>query len=114
MKWQSFGSFDRRAVRSRRITWAEREELHAAALDCRAGAKRTSRIDVSLGVAVVAGIGIDQDPPRSAFLSVQDLEATEIAAVAGQHDLVAHRNSQLVERGEIVGPRVVGIDDLSG
>ena len=36
----------------------------------------------------------------------------KLPAVAGQHDLVADRDPQLLERREVLGPGIVRIDDL--
>jgi hypothetical protein len=87
--------------------------LHAPALDRRAGPVRAAGIDVPLGVAVVARVGVDQDPLRPSFLGVADLQASEKLAVACQDDLVPDLDAHLFEGVEILGPRVVGVNHLA-
>ncbi len=113
VNWEPVGILDRRPARGRGIARSQREELHAASLDRRARTERPGGIDVALGVAVVARIGIDQDPAGSMLLGIEDLEPAEVAAIASQDDLVLHRDAQLLERREIFGARVIGINDLT-
>src|SRR5208337_4627482 len=81
VNWKPVGILDRRPARGRGIARSVREELDAASLDRRAGTERPGGIDVALGVAVVARIGIDQDPAGSMLLGIENLEPAEIAAI---------------------------------
>ena len=112
-KREPFGPFDRRGARRGRVARSEREELDAPALNRRAGAVGAVRIGVPLGVAVVGGVGIDQDSRCPSLLGIAHLEAAKQLAVACQDDLVLDVDPQPLQRREVLRPAVVGVHDLA-
>ena len=71
------------------------EELDGAALDGGFGTVGAVGIDVAAEVAVVGGVGVDEDAFGAVLLGDVDLDAAEIAAVADEDDLVFDADAEL-------------------
>ena len=71
-------------------------------------------IHVAAVVAVVGGIGVDEDAGGSILLGDVDLDAAEIAAVADENDFAFEVDAEVFELLEIFGAAVVGVDDFAG
>jgi hypothetical protein len=96
------------------VASVERKELHAAALHAGGWAVGAARVHVAADVAVVSGVGVDDDADRTALLREIDLDAAEVAAVAGDDDLALYTDAEpgkLIEVGERA---VVGVDGVGG
>src|SRR5262249_17374425 len=110
---KSLRTLDGRTERRGRIARSVREELHASPLDRRFGPESPVRISVSLGIAVIAGIGEDQDTFGPALLGLVDLQTAEDLAVSDQEDLVLSVDTKLSGRGIVAGAAVIHVDYLA-
>ena len=90
------------------------QELDGAALDGGVGAVGALGIDVAAEVAVVGGVGVDEDAFGAVLLGDVDLDAAEVAAVADEDDLAFDADAQLGEFFEVGEFAVVGVDDFGG
>ena len=88
--------------------------LDRAALDGVGGAEGAVGVDRALDEAVVLRIGVDDHADGAVLLGEVRLDAAEVLAVADEHDLAVHVDAELVERGEVLGAAVVGVDDRRG
>ena len=77
------------------------EELHGAALDGGVGAEGTLGVDVAAEVAVVGGVGVDENAFGSALLGDVGLDTAEVGSVADDDDLVFDADAELVELVEV-------------
>ena len=89
-------------------------ELHRTALHAGIRAPRAAGIFVALEVAIVRGIGINDDSRSSTLLRQVDLDPAEVHAVASQHDFSGNADVHVVELFEILRPPVIGIDNTGG
>ena len=64
-------------------------------------------------VAIVGGIGVDEDSLGAELLREVDLHATEVSAVADEDDLVFDADAEFGEFFEVVEIAVVGEDDFA-
>ena len=90
------------------------EILNRAALDAAFGAIGAVGIDISLVVAVVGGIGVDDDSGGTVLLRDVGFDAAEIFSVADDDDFAFDADVLGGELGEIFRRAVVGVDDLGG
>ena len=90
------------------------EELHGAALDGGGRAPGAVGVDVAAEVAVVGGVGVDEDAFGSVLLGDVDLDAAEVASVADEDDLVLDADAEFGELLEVGERAVVGVDDGAG
>ena len=90
------------------------EELDGAALDGGLGAVGAVGVHVAAEVAVVGGVGVDEDAVGAVLLGDVDLDAAEVAAVADEDDLVLDADAEVGEFLEVGEGAVVGVDDLGG
>ena len=67
-----------------------------------------------LDVAVVGGVGVDEDAFGAVLLGDVDLDAAEVAAVADEDDLAFDADAEVGELLEVGQGAVVGVDDLGG
>jgi hypothetical protein len=70
------------------IAGVDGQELHGAALDGGGGAVGALGIGIAAEVAVVGGVGVDEDALRSILLGDIDLVAAKVLPVADEDDLV--------------------------
>ena len=96
------------------VAGVDGEELDGAALDGGVGAVGTFGVDVAAEVAVVGGVGVDEDAFGSVLLGDVGLDAAEVAAVADEDDLVFDADAEFGELLEVGEGAVVGVDDLGG
>ncbi len=88
------------------------EELHGAALDRGIGTPRALGVLVSVCVAVVDGVGVNQDAERTGELRVVDLDPAIVAAVTDEDNLALDIDAELLEPLEVRGRAVVRVDDI--
>ena len=96
------------------VAGVEREELDGAALHGGGGAVGAAGVDVAADVAVVGGVGVDEDAVGAVLLRDVDLDAAEVAAVADDDDLVFDADAEFGELLEVGEGAVVGVDDVGG
>ena len=96
------------------IAGIDGQELHGAALHGGVGAVGALGIHVALEVAVVGGVGVDEDALGSVLLGDVDLDAAIVAAVADEDDLVLDADAEGGELLEVGEAAVVGVDDARG
>ena len=87
--------------------------MDAAALERRTRAKRAFRVNIAAGIAVVSGVGVDQNTLRASFLGVANLQAAENLAVANQDDLILDVDAEFFERAVVFQSAVIGVDHLA-
>src|SRR5580704_17654607 len=75
------------------VSGIDREELDGAALDGGVGAPGTLGVDVAAEVAVVGGVGVDEDAGGSVLLGDVGLDAAKVFAVADDDDLVFYADA---------------------
>ncbi len=90
------------------------QELDGAALDGGVGTPGALGVDVAAEVAVVGGVGVDEDAFGSVLLGDVDLDAAEVFAVADDDDLAFDADAEFGELLEVGEGAVVGVDDLGG
>ncbi len=90
------------------------EELDGAALDGGVGTPGAFGVDVAAEVAVVGGVGVDEDAFGAVLLGDVGLDAAEVFAVADDDDLVFDADAEFGELLEVGEGAVVGVDDLGG
>ena len=90
------------------------EILNRAALDAALGAIGAVRIDISLVIAVVGRIGVDDDSGRTVLLGDVNFDAAEIFSVADDDDFSFDADVLGGKLSKIFGRAVVGVDDLGG
>ena len=83
------------------IAGVDGQELDGAALDGGVGTAGTLGIDVAAEVAVVGGVGVDEDAFGSVLLGDVDLDAAEVFAVADDDDLVFDADAEFGELLEV-------------
>ncbi len=83
------------------VSGIDGEELHGAALDGGVGTEGTLGIDVAAEVAVVCGVGVDEDAFGAALLGDVGLDAAEVGSVADDDDLVFDADAELGELVEV-------------
>ena len=88
--------------------------LHGATLYPGVGTPGAVRVFVTLKVAVIRRVGVNNDTSGSALLGQVDLNPAEVHAVTGQHDLPCDAHVHIVETLEIFGPPVIGINNIGG
>ncbi len=96
------------------VAGVDGEELDGAALDGGVGAPGALGVDVAAEVAVVGGVGVDEDAFGAVLLGDVGLDAAEVFAVADDDDLVFDADAELGELLEVGEGAVVGVDDLGG
>ncbi len=69
-------------------------------------------ISIAAVIAIVLGVGIDDNAGRAAFLGDKLFHAAKILSVADDHDLASDVDIHLLELVEIGGRAVVGVDDF--
>ncbi len=90
------------------------QELDGAALDAGGGTEGAFGIGVAAKVAVVGGVGVDEDALGSVLLRDVDLDAAEVGSVADEDDLVFDADAEAGEFFEVGEGAVVGVDDRGG
>ena len=70
------------------------------------------RVFVTLKVAIIRGVRVDEDAGGLMLLGEVDLDATKIHAIARQHDFACHADVQFVEFFEILWPPVIHINHI--
>ncbi len=101
---------NRSNTRRSRVAGIAKQVLHRAALDAGIGTPRPFGILVALEVAIVPGIGVDDDPGRAVLRCQKRLHPAKVLAIADDDDLALHVDSQLLQLLEVVGPTVVRIN----
>ena len=96
------------------IAGIDGEELDGAALDGGVGTPGALGVDVAAEVAVVGGVGVDEDAFGAVLLGDVGLDAAEVFAVADDDDLVFDADAEFGELLEVGEGAVVGVDDLGG
>ena len=96
------------------VAGVDGKELDGAALDGGSGTVGAFGIDVAAEVAVVGGVGVDEDAFGSVLLGDVDLDAAEVGAVADDDDLVFDADAHFGKPLEVGEGAVVGVDDLGG
>ncbi len=96
------------------VAGVDGEELDGAALDGGVGAAGALGVDVAAEVAVVGGVGVDEDAFGAVLLGDVDLDAAEVVAVADDDDLVFDADAEFGELLEVGEVAVVGVDDFGG
>src|ERR1700720_859955 len=86
---------------------AYRPPLHAAR-----GAPRTFWIGVSAVIAIVFGVGIDNDGGCASFLSNELFDAAEVLSVTDDYDFASHIDVHLLEFVKIRRRAVVCINNV--
>jgi len=116
-EWDTFvGGQIRRGSETGRggVTGILEEILNRSALDATFGAIGTVGIDVSLIIAIVGGIGVDDDSGSAVLLCDVGFDAAEIFSVADDDNLAFDADVLGGKLGEIFGRAVVGVDDFCG
>ncbi len=90
------------------------EKLDGAALDGGVGAPGALGVDVAAEVAVVGGVGVDEDAGGSVLLGDVGFDAAEVFAVADDDDLAFDADAEFGELLEVGEGAVVGVDDFGG
>ena len=88
--------------------------LHRAALHPGIRTPRAVGIFVTLEVAIVGRIGIDDDSGSSSLLRQVDLDSAEVHSVANQNDLSRNADVQVVQLLEIFRAPVIDVDSVGG
>jgi hypothetical protein len=88
--------------------------LHRAALHPGIRTPRAAGILVSLKVAIVGGIGVDDDSGSFPLLRQVDLDPAEVHSVANQHDFPGNTDVHVVELLEVLRTPVIDIDHIGG
>ncbi len=96
------------------IAGIDGKELDGAALDGGLGTPRTLGVHVAAEVAVVGGVGVDEDALGTVLLGDVGLDAAEVFAVADDDDLVFDADAEFGELLEVGESAVVGVDDFGG
>ena len=96
------------------VAGVDGKELDGATLDGGVGAPGAVGIDVAAEVAVVGGVGVDEDAFGSVVLGDVGLDAAEVFAVTDDDDLVFDADAEFGELLEVGEGAVVGVDDLGG
>ena len=101
-------------ARSERIAGIHGHVHHAAALHAVFRAERTVGIDLSLRVAVVLRVGIDQATHRAVLVRDLRLDAAPRAAIAHDDDRALHGNPTAIQLVVVCRYAVVRIDQRRG
>ena len=96
------------------IAGIDGQELHGAALDGGGGVVGAFGVGVAAEVAVVGGVGVDEDAFGSVLLGDVDLDAAEVGSVADEDDLAFDADAEAGELFEVGEGAVVGVDDRGG
>ena len=88
--------------------------LHRAALHAGVRAPRAVGIFVTLEVAIVGRIGIDDDAGSAPLLRQVHLHSAEVHAIAGKNDLPRNTDVHLFQLLEILGAPVIDIHRVGG
>ncbi len=88
--------------------------LHRAALHPGIRPPRATGIFVALKVAIVGGIGVDDDSGGSPLLRQVDFDPAEVHSVANQHDFPGNTDVHVVELLEVLRTPVIDIDHIGG
>ncbi len=104
----------RRDIRRGGVARILEHVLHRAALHPGIRAPRAVGIFVTLEVAVIRRIGIDDDAGCSSLLRQVDLDPAEIHSVANQNDLSRNADVHVLQLLEIFRAPVIDIDSVGG
>ena len=96
------------------VAGVDGKELDGTALNGGVGTPGTFGIDVAAEVAVVGGVGVDEDALGAVLLGDVGLDAAEVFAVADDDDLVFDADAEFGELLEVGEGAVVGVDDFGG
>ncbi len=96
------------------VAGVERKKLDRPALDGGVGAHGAAGVLVAADVAVVGGVGVDDDAGGAVLLGDVGLDTAEVAAVADEDDLAFDVDAEFGELLEVVEGAVVGVDGLGG
>ena len=98
----------------RRVSRTGRQELHRSPLDGRRRSHRAVRVDVSLHIAVVRRVAVNNDAPRPAQLGLFHLETAKHLAVTHDGDPPFDRQPQRLQPLEVLVRAVVHVHNLPG
>src|ERR1700716_4692573 len=96
------------------VAGVDGEELDGAALNGGVWTPRALGVDVAAEVAVVGGVGVDEDAFGAVVLGDVGLDAAEVFSVADDDDLFLDADAELGELLEVGEGAVVRVDDLGG
>ncbi len=96
------------------IAGIAKEVLHRSSLHGGVGPPRALGILVALEVAIIDGIGVDDDAGGSVLCRHEWLYAAEVLAIAHQDQLSFQVDAQLFQLLEIFRPAIIGVDNLGG
>src|SRR5262249_56369380 len=107
---QAAGVLRRPPSRGQRVAGVDRHIHHAAALRAVFVPVRAFRIDVSLVIAVLFRVGVDDAADRAVFVRDLRFDSSPARAVAGDDYLALHVDAHLRQLLVIGGPPLIYVD----
>ena len=101
-------------IRRGRVARILEQVLHRTALHRAIRSPGTVRVFVTLKVAIVGRVGIDDDASGPMLLRQVDLHAAEVHAIARQHNLARDADVQVFQFFKIFRPAVIHVDHIGG